>query len=137
MNRNRVNVAENEYQGDLPRVLTVCSAGVLRSPTIAWVLSNDPYNCNVRAVGIYPEFALITIDEVLIHWARIIVCAEEHHKNAVENIIKNSNYNHLWEKKPIIALHIPDDYKTREKSLIRIIEQRLQDINFKELLCKD
>ena len=44
-------VHSNEYQGDYKRVLTVCSANMLRSPTIAHVLSAEPYNFNTRSAG--------------------------------------------------------------------------------------
>jgi predicted protein tyrosine phosphatase len=73
-NFNRLGNCGNRFQGGRNRVLCVCSAGMLRSPTIAWVLSNEPYGFNTRAAGISDEYALIPVDEVLLSWADEIVC---------------------------------------------------------------
>lgn len=75
---NRKWNSHNEYQGKHKRVLCVCSAGLLRSPTAAWVLSNPPYNFNTRAAGIDVGHALIPVDDVLIEWADEIVCMDEY-----------------------------------------------------------
>lgn len=71
---NRLANSSNIYQGKFKRVLCVCSAGLLRSPTAAFVLSQEPYNYNTRAAGLIKEFALVPVDEVLIRWADEIVC---------------------------------------------------------------
>src|SRR5689334_709068 len=77
--------AKNCFQGDWPRVLCVCSAGLLRSPTLAWVLSNDPYNCNTRAAGSHAEYALVPLDQVLIDWADAVVFVnQENHQRAMQ-----------------------------------------------------
>ena len=103
---------KNPYQGDMKRVLCVCSAGLLRSPTIAWVLSNHGYN--TRAVGVH-DYALIPIDSVLIEWADIIIAANEDVANVLENV---------WGVDGVIELGIPDIYGTRDPKLIKIIEER-------------
>lgn len=71
---NRLDNARNEFQGEYKRVLCVCSAGLLRSPTTAVVLSSEPYNFNTRAAGLVREFALVPVDKVLLFWADEIVC---------------------------------------------------------------
>ncbi len=73
---NRMHNAGNLHQGQYKKVLCVCSAGLLRSPTTAVVLSKEPYNFNTRAAGCVPDYALIKVDAVLIHWADEIVCME-------------------------------------------------------------
>ena len=55
---NRLANSSNRYQGEYKRVLCVCSAGLLRSPTAALVLSQEPYNFNTRAAGLDEAFAL-------------------------------------------------------------------------------
>jgi len=70
---NRLHNCRNPFQGETKRVLTVCSAGLLRSPTAAVVLSQPPFNFNTRPCGVNPEYALIPIDDVLINWADEIV----------------------------------------------------------------
>jgi small subunit ribosomal protein S1 len=62
VHRNRLGNVNNGFQGKFRHVLCVCSAGLLRSPTLAEILSQPPYNFNTRAVGIAKEFALIPID---------------------------------------------------------------------------
>jgi len=136
INRNRLSNTKNPYQGDFPRVLCVCSAGLLRSPTIAWILSNPPYNCNTRAVGASTEFALIPVDVALVIWSDVIVCAERRHKEQVEAIIADAKEEHgiSVPNKHIISLNVPDNYKTRDPELIRLIEEKLKDIKFSDTL---
>ena len=57
--RNRLHNATNPYQGSYKKVLCVCSAGMLRAPTAAVVLSRPPYDFNTRAVGTDLGTALI------------------------------------------------------------------------------
>lgn len=71
---NRIANSTNQFQGSYKRVLCVCSAGLLRSPTTALVLSQPPYNYNTRAAGLTKEFALVPVDPVLLHWADEVVC---------------------------------------------------------------
>ena len=71
---NRLANSSNRWQGKYKRVLCICSAGLLRSPTAAFVLSQEPYNYNTRAAGLTKEFALIPVDEVLLNWAQEVVC---------------------------------------------------------------
>src|SRR5258708_32622248 len=77
---NRLGNITNRFQGKYKKVLCVCSAGLLRSPTAAFVLSQEPYNFNTRAVGIEEEFALIPIDRVVVEWADEIVCMQDRHR---------------------------------------------------------
>ena len=63
-------IYSNSYQGDYKRVLTVCSANMLRSPTMAHVLSAEPYNFNTRSAGI-AGFALIPVTEELLSWVDV------------------------------------------------------------------
>ena len=71
-NRNQLGNVGNQFQTKAKRVLCVCSAGLLRSPTAANVLAIK-YGFNTRAVGADKEFALIPISQALIWWADEIV----------------------------------------------------------------
>lgn len=51
---NRLAIARNGYQGSYKRVLTVCSGGVLRAPTAAWVLGQEPYNTTHARLALSP-----------------------------------------------------------------------------------
>lgn len=74
--RNQMANLTNPYQGRAKKVLCVCSAGLLRSPTLASVL-NQELGYNTRACGTASSFALIPISEALIHWADEIVFTDE------------------------------------------------------------
>jgi len=109
--------AKNEYQTGVKKVLCICSAGLLRSPTMAVVLSQPPYNYNTRAAGVSTEYALIPVDDVLIHWADEIVCVEERIKDALVADFDVDNTS-------IKVLNIPDNYEYRNPELIELIKEQ-------------
>lgn len=115
--------AKNSFQGPWPRVLTVCSAGLLRSPTLAWVLSNEPYNCNVRPAGSHHEYALVPIDQVLCDWAQrvVFVNPENYHRT-----------QRLGLKLPdaVYVLNVPDRYEFRNAELVKAIHAELEKASF-------
>ncbi len=113
---NRMHNAGNPYQGPAKRVLTVCSAGILRSPTAAVVLASDPYNYNTRAAGITEDYALIAVDGVLVHWAQEIVCMEDWHAKELERRFEYDIANTR-----IVVLNIPDNYKRMQPELVDLI----------------
>lgn len=114
---NRMGNAKNEFQGKSKKVLCVCSAGLLRSPTMAWVLSQEPYNYNTRAAGITEEYALIHVDDVLLHWADEIICAEDWMVDELAEV-----------DKPTYSLQLPDEYEYRQPELIKLIKERYEQI---------
>ena len=122
--RNRLGNCHNMYQGGSKRVLTVCSAGLLRSPTTAWVLSNAPWNFNTRACGYNDEYALIILDDVLVEWADEIVVMDQRQEAIVYGMLKQSTRP----EKPVHVLNIPDNYGFREPELVEIIKEKLQEI---------
>ena len=113
---NRLANSKNPYQGEYKKVLCVCSAGLLRSPTAAWVLSQKPYNYNTRAAGLTEEFALVPVDKVLLHWASEIVCMSGEQADEVQDLLDD-----MQEEKPIISLNIPDMYGYRDPELVELI----------------
>jgi len=115
-------VHSNSYQGDYKRVLTVCSANMLRSPTIAMVLSMSPYDYNTRSAGIH-SFALIPVTEELLFWADEIVCADTEHALTIRDKLMELNLD-----KPIVNLRIPDNYEYRNPELIMMIRRRYDEI---------
>lgn len=125
-NRNRLGNINNRFQGSRKRVLCVCSAGMLRSPTIAHVLSNPPFDFNTRAVGCDTEFALIPIDQVLIEWCDEIVCAEEEHKNEIISFCAKNEID--LSITTIHVLDIPDSFDFKDSRLVRIIKEKCKSI---------
>ena len=114
---NRMGNVRNPYQGKYKRVLCVCSAGMLRSPTAALVLSQEPFNFNTRSCGIDKEFALIPLDEVLLAWADEIV---------VMNTSQEIDIRKLSQK-TIINLQIEDNYEYRDKGLMYLIKKHYEE----------
>lgn len=113
---------DNEYQGKYRRVLFVCSAGLLRSATAAYVGSLMGFN--TRNCG-SENYALIPISVNLINWAQSIYFVNEynylstketfaHDVDILEQLEEKSN---VWD--------IPDVYNYRSPKLIQIIEELL------------
>lgn len=115
-------VHSNSYQGDYKRVLTVCSANMLRSPTIAVVLSMPPYDYNTRSAGTH-SFALIPVTEDLLMWADEVVCADTEHALIIRDKLMEYQLD-----KPIVNLRIPDNYEYRNPELIMMIRRRYDEI---------
>ena len=123
---NRVENSRNPHQNIHKKVLAICSASLLRSPTIAWVLSNPPYNCNTRCAGAVDYYALQLIDRPLLCWCEEIVCADRSHEAAVEKKLKEFNL-----ERPVHCLKIPDEYQYRDPDLVRIIHKALERVGFR------
>ena len=109
---NRMYNCKNPNQGDSKKVLCVCSAGLLRSPTCAIVLHRE-FGYNTRAVGIDVDHALIPIDRVLCTWADEIVCMTANQKLYIEKFIKSDT--------KIICLEIEDNFEYMNPQLQELI----------------
>jgi len=105
--RNRMGNASNPYQTDTKRVLCLCSAGLLRSPTTANVL-HEEWGYNTRSAGLSEEYALIPVDDVLIDWADEVVVMEKWMVEAVLEIVSTVT---------VTCLDIPDNFSWNEENL--------------------
>ena len=119
--RNRLGNCKNQFQGPSKRVLTVCSAGLLRSPTAAWVLSNDPWNFNCRAAGYNEEYALVLVDQVLLTWSDVVVCMDETQRHHLEKLLEKFGMN-----KPVHNLEVEDDYDFRDPGLVKLMTEKFR-----------
>ena len=118
---NRLGNCKNPYQGTFKKVLCVCSAGLLRSPTAAMVLAKAPWNYNTRAAGMEEEFALVPVDKVLLEWADEIVCMTNSHEVELKELTT----------KPIINLNISDNYQYRDPKLVELIKHQYKALTKK------
>jgi len=116
---NKLANCHNMFQGEAKKVLCVCSAGLLRSPTMATVLAEE-YGYNTRAAGITEEYALIDVTDVLVEWADEIVVAEEGIGEKLCAKFPGTSY---------ISLAIPDRFAYMDSELVKIIKR-----NYKELV---
>lgn len=124
--KNRIWNCKNPNQGKDLKVLTVCSAGLLRSPTLAWILSNEPFNFNTRAAGVSKSFALISVDEVLLEWADVVVCVE------LDVFTQLANDFELDDSKTFVCLDTPDEFEFKHPKLIAIMTEQVTE-RFKSL----
>lgn len=111
--KNQLGNADNPHQGYWKRVLCVCSAGVLRSPTMAKALAEE-FEYNTRSCGVTTEFALIPVSEALVSWADEIVFAEQVHMDVLSLHTDLSQTD-------CIVLGIPDEYDYMDLELQELI----------------
>lgn len=107
---NRLHNCKNPYQGQFKKVLAVCSAGLLRSPTIANVLHKE-YGYNTRSCGIH-DYALVMCDDVLLTWADEIVVVDLEKEYFIKEQLQRLNL-----EKPVINLNIPDIHEFMDPDL--------------------
>jgi len=107
---NRIKNTENQGQGTFKKVLCVCSAGLLRSPTAANTI-HKTWGFNTRAAGLVSDYGLIVVDDVLLAWADEIVCMTEPHRVILRSMTD----------KPIQCLGIPDDFNFMDTALVGMI----------------
>lgn len=119
--RNQIFNIRNIAQGDTKKVLTVCSAGLLRSATMQNFLIKE-YGYNVRNCGTVEEYALIPISEALVLWADEIVFVNENNFYMVKHELERLNV-----LKKCIVLDIPDQYNFNEPELIKICREQYEN----------
>lgn len=130
---NQVHNMFNPNQGKSKKVLCVCSAGLLRSPTAAWILSNDPYNFNTRAVGYAASYALTPMQYQHVVWADEIVVMDSLGEFLVSSLIDTFNREApvkvgQIEDKKIHVLDIPDRFEFRQPELVELMNSKFEEI---------
>lgn len=126
--RNQLGVLFNAFQGKYKKVLCVCSAGCLRSPTAAHILSSPPFNFNTRAVGLSKEYAIVPITEALIVWADVILVMDSDmvlQVNEMQNKMASEvDATFDYDYKQVINLEIEDDYDYRHPTLVKLMTDK-------------
>jgi len=118
---NRLHNLKNPYQGQTKKVLCLCSAGLLRSPTAANVLHKE-YGYNTRAAGSVDSYALIIADQYLLTWADEVVCMSSNQERYVELMSEKFNLD-----KVVINLQIPDNFAYMDEELQMIISRKYKE----------
>ena len=112
----------NPYQGNYPRVLFVCSAGLLRSATGATVGSQ--LGLNTRNCG-SERYALIPLSANLIAWAQKIYFVNPHnYRTALAKFCDDIALCEMIETKSTV-LDIPDTYDYMHPELVKIFTELL------------
>jgi len=122
--RNQLFNVRNNAQGDTKKVLTVCSAGLLRSATLANFLVKE-YGYNVRNCGTVESYALVPISEALVAWADEIVFVNKENFEHVEDDLRDFLTTEGMEK--IKVLDIPDMYNFNDPKLVEICKEQYQN----------
>jgi predicted protein tyrosine phosphatase len=122
IHRNRLGNVGNRFQGEFRRVLCVCSAGLLRSPTLAEILSQPPFNFNTRAVGTSEEFALIPIDMAHVAWADDIVVFNVQQFDVVNELLDCAEMNG-FERATVHIFPVEDNFSFRDPTLVKILKE--------------
>jgi predicted protein tyrosine phosphatase len=115
---NQLNVIWNKAQTKTKKVLCLCSAGVLRSPTAANVI-HDLFGFNTRSAGLVDSFALIPVTESLLIWADEIVVMEQQQVDEIETKLKNVDMD--LDFKRVLCLNIPDQFYWNDDELKNLI----------------
>ena len=119
--RNQLHNIHNQFQGDTKKVLTVCSAGLLRSATLQNFLIRE-YGYNVRNCGTEESYALIPISEALLLWAdEIVFVNEENYLNARGYLQEYSLLDRTF------VLDIPDMYAFNDPELVKECKRQYEE----------
>jgi predicted protein tyrosine phosphatase len=101
------------------RVLFVCSANRLRSPTAELLFSSWP-GLEVSSAGVDPE-AVRRIDETMVAEADIIFCMERRHRDKLRR-----RFRAAVGARPVIVLGIPDEYERNQPELIELLREKVE-----------
>lgn len=111
--RNQLANVGNPFQGKAKKVLCICSAGLLRSPTLANVLHRQ-FGFNTRAVGSCQEYALIPISQALIWWADEIVFVSQENFDDLDDL-ERQEIEDVGVKVTVLGVH--DDFDWNDPEL--------------------
>ena len=112
----------NPYQGDYPRVLFVCSAGLLRSATGATVGSQ--LGLNTRNCG-SERYALIPLSANLIAWAQKIYFVNEQNLQSALITFENDDAMLDMLEAKSTTLDIEDSFDYMHPELVAIFTKLL------------
>jgi predicted protein tyrosine phosphatase len=100
------------------KVLFVCEANRLRSPTAEAIFTGRPY-LDVKSAGLAKQ-ATVPLSSELLEWADLIFVMEKRHRNIIQ-----SKFIEVYQRKRIICLYIPDDFEFMDPELIVLLEERV------------
>jgi predicted protein tyrosine phosphatase len=100
------------------RLLFICSANKLRSPTAEHIFSTWP-DIETDSAGLNAAAEQQLSTEQL-EWADIIFVMEKAHRNKL-----SAKFGKHLKGKRVICLDIPDDYEFMDPDLVRLLEVRV------------
>jgi predicted protein tyrosine phosphatase len=129
MSRNRIHNSGNPFQrpDKFKRALCLCSAGLLRSPTLSYILQSK-FSRNCRAAGVVPAFALIVVDDVLISWADEVWCVSHSVTQTLWALAEQNKWEDILANTTIITMDIPDQFEYMDDKLVDIMTKSVNSI---------
>lgn len=109
------------FEGPDKKVLFICTAGILRSPTAARMYASK---YNTRCAGSKDEYALIPVSFALLRWADEIVFMNPENFEDVKN-----RFDFSVISGEIKILNIPDEFYYMDKELQQAIENQYEKLN--------
>lgn len=97
------------------KLLFICSRNRWRSPT-AEKIFDGPDNCSARSAGTEPG-ARVRVSAGQIGWADMIFVMEKKHLRRLQEKFPDE-----LRDKPVICLHIPDDFQFMQAELVELLE---------------
>lgn len=116
---------DNMSQTNAKRLLFVCSAGMLRSPTAQIVATQMGYNA--RACGSSVKMALIPLSVNLIKWAHHIIFMNQDNYLEAMKYFQISEFDEDIRPKAIVW-GIPDHYNWGDNILYNIVYEKLSGL---------
>ena len=114
----------NQSQGNYPRVVFVCSAGLLRSPTTTRIAGE--YGMNARSAGSHLHYALIPLSANLINWANWIVFMNLENEFEIAQKIPDADLLEIMRDKSIVW-NIEDTYNYMEEGLEWVLRKKIEE----------
>lgn len=116
----------NPFQGSALRLLFVCSAGLLRSPTCADVGTSLGFN--TRSCGSHMEYALIPLSVNLIMWANKIIFVNPDNYSRAIRVFEPTGYDADIKHKSIVW-DIEDDFNRGDPGLVKLVREKLLSLS--------
>jgi predicted protein tyrosine phosphatase len=100
------------------KVLFVCTANKLRSPTAEAVFADDPA-LEVRSAGLDAACPRpLTVE--LVSWADRLFVMERRHRETLKK-----RFRQALGDKPVVVLGIPDEYEFMQPELVALLKERV------------
>lgn len=103
---------------EVTKLLFVCSRNQWRSPTAERIVAGLP-GYAARSAGT-ARSARIKVTECHVRWADMIFAMEKSHADRIRE-----QFREVLSEKPLICLHIPDDFEFMDAALVELLKARL------------
>jgi len=100
------------------KVLFVCDANRLRSPTAEAIFGDRP-GLEAKSAGLAKQ-ATTPLSVELLEWADLIFVMERRQRNIIQ-----SRFKEIYRRKRIICLYIPDEFEFMDPELIALLNERV------------